>query len=227
MKKKTIAVFLICALFVVMASGAAAPTEEPKDTLLETALGRIEDDTYINEYYGVGMTLPEDWSFFTDEELAEMMNISSKLIKDEELSELMTQSMDESGAVTNMAAKDKLGTHNVNMRLNRMPNAMMLAMEEKDILEILSETVTDKLERAGYTDLEIEIGEITFAGETKAAMFLSGKYLNIPIYQAEILLMEKEYYAVLTFTSMLEDELDGTIEPWFSLEEDAERTKTA
>ena len=56
MKKKTIAVFLICALFVVMASGAAAPTEEPEDTLLETALGRIEDDTYTNEYFGVGMS---------------------------------------------------------------------------------------------------------------------------------------------------------------------------
>ena len=56
MKKKTIAAVLLCALFVVMASGASAPTDTKK-TDVETVLGTVQDDVYINEYFGLGFEL--------------------------------------------------------------------------------------------------------------------------------------------------------------------------
>ncbi len=79
------------------------------------------------------------------------------------------------------------------------------------------------LESAGYKDLELEIREIEFAGEKKQALFINGKFYNLPMYQAELLLLGEDYYAVVTFTSVLEDRLEEQFECWHALEEPAEK----
>ena len=218
MKKKTIAVLLLCALFVVMTCGASAPSGTKTKVDYETALGVMGDDGYTNEYFGVGMELPEGWTFFSDEELAQMLDVTLKVIDDEKLTEMMTAALEDAGAVTNMAAKDKLGMKNVNMRLTKVEDKILLALSEEDILRYSIDTVKDMLESAGYEDLELEIGETEFAGENKSILYITGKLYDLPVYQGEVLLMGEEYYAILTFTSVMDDALDEVIEPWYTLE---------
>ena len=219
MKKKTIAVFLLCALFVVMTTGAAASTATATDVDVETALGRIEDDVYVNEYFGLGFELPDDWVFFTDEELATMMSVTNKLMEEKGLTEVMAESLKDNGSATNMAAKAVSGMQNINMRLSPLPNAVMLLYPEKDILKQLAPTVENMLKQAGYEDLAISIGEITFAGEPKSVLNITGKFYGIPLYQQELLLMKDEYYAVVTVTSGSEDGLTEVTDQWFFLDE--------
>ena len=221
MKKKTIAIVLFCALFVVMTTGAGS-SEPAKTAPAEAApLGVVGEEGYVNEYFGVGFDLPEEWSFYTDEELAEMMNVTVQVIQDEEFQELMTKSMEDGNAVTNMAAKDSLGLHNVNMRVTKMTDDSLLSFSEETILEMLTAPVKEMLESAGYEDLELEIGEVEFAGQTKPILYITGRFYNIPMYQGELLLLGEEYYAVLTFTSAMENELDEQFVQWHALEEEA------
>ena len=217
MKKKTIAAVLLCALFVVMASGASAPTDTKK-TDVETVLGTVQDDVYINEYFGLGFELPEDWVFFTDEELASMMDLTNKLLEEKGLTGAMTESMENGGAVTNMAAKEKSGIRNINMRLTPLPDKAMLQYPESDILTALSGTVEEMLEQAGYENLKLSIGEVEFAGEKKPILYITGEFYKIPLYQGELLLMKEDYYAVITVTSVSEEGLDEVIARWFTLE---------
>ena len=131
---------------------------------------------------------------------------------------MMTAALEDAGAVTNMAAKDKLGMKNVNMRLTKVEDKILLALSEEDILRYSIDTVKDMLESAGYEDLELEIGETEFAGENKPILYITGKLYDLPVYQGEVLLMGEEYYAILTFTSVMDDALDEVIEPWYALE---------
>ena len=223
MKKKTIAVILICTLFLVMTAGASSPTDTAEEDIFGTAVGEIEEDTYVNEYFGLGFDLPKEWVFFTEEELAEMMDITLKVIDDEELKDLMRESMESGNGVTNMAAKNSTGTLNINMRLTKYENEMLKTLSEESILDMLSSPVKEMLEQAGYKDVELEIREIEFAGEKKQALFINGTFYNLPMYQAELLLLGEDYYSVITFTSVLEDRLEEQFECWHVLDEAEEK----
>ena len=227
MKKKTIAVMLVCTLFLVMTAGASAPSDGADDDIFGAALGTIEENAYVNEYFGLGFDLPEEWQFFTEEELAEMMNITLQVIDDEDLKDLMRESMESGNGVTNMAAKNTTGTLNINMRLTKYENALLKTLSEDSILEMLSAPVKEMLESAGYEDLKLELRTIEFAGEEKQALFITGTFYNLPMYQAELLLLGEDYYAVLTFTSVLEDRLEEQFECWHTLEEPDGKEKAA
>lgn len=217
MKKKTVAVLLICALFVLTTSGASAL---PKDTEgIDSAIGVIEESEYTNEYFGVGMELPEGWSFLTDEELAQMMNLSIEIVQDEDLAETMREQMEAGNAITNMAAKDTLGLRNLNMRLAKVEDKTMLSYSEEEILNLISGTVESGLEKAGYKNLSVKIEKTTFVGEEKPVLVITGEVYSIPVYQYEFLFLGEDYYAIVTYTSMLENHLEEDITAWYTLEE--------
>jgi len=227
MKKIIITLMLVCALIFTMTGGAYAPSNEETAEVFGAAYGTIEDDAYINEYFGLGFAPPEEWEFYTDEELAEMMNLTIAVMEDEDLKEMMRESMEDSGSVTNMAARKGVGTQNLNMRLMKNENAMLLQFDEEDILKEIVGTVEEQLTAAGYKDLKLKVGEIEFAGEAKPALFITGSFYNIPVYQAEILLMGEEYYAIVTFTSLQEDQLEEQYEYWYVLDAEEEAEEAA
>ena len=228
MKKKTVAVLVICALVFVMSGAAWAPSEADSGAIVDEALGRIEDGAYINDYFELTFAPPEEWRFYSEEELAQMMDITMEIIEDDQVRDLIRESL-ENGGVTNMAAVEGTGGNNINMRL--MKNDMTALLREFDeafILEMIQDTVEEQLTAAGYRDLELDIREIEFAGEKKSALFISGTFYDIPVYQAEILLMGEEYYSIVTFTSIMEDQLEEQFVYWRVTEEpEAERVKEA
>ena len=223
MKKMIITMMLVFALIFTMTGTAYAASDEETEEAFGTALGRIEDDVYINEYFGLGFAPPEEWSFYTEEELAEMMNLTIAVMEDEDLQETMKDFLEDGSSVTNMAAKKGLGSQNLNMRLMKNEGGQLQNFSEEYILEQIVDTVEDQLAAAGYKDLELEIREIEFAGEEKPALFITGTFLNIPVYQAEILLMGEEYYSIVTFTSIQEEDLlEGLFDYWYVLDAEEE-----
>ena len=218
MKKTAITILLLCALVFTMTGAAFAPSEEETAEIFGEAFGTIEDDRYVNEYFGLGFAPPEEWTFYTEEELAEMMNLTIAVMEDEDLRETMRNFMEDGSSVTNMAARKGIGTQNLNMRLMKNENGMLMMYSEEYILKQIVATVEDQLTAAGYEDLELEIREIEFAGKAKPALFITGAFYNIPVYQAEILLMGEEYYAIVTFTSLQEDLLEEQFEYWYVLD---------
>ena len=56
---------------------------EPAEKEEEFERGTIDGDTYRSEFFGISYTLPEDYEFATDEQLAEMANITTDMLEDE------------------------------------------------------------------------------------------------------------------------------------------------
>lgn len=57
------------------------PVEEQKT---EFSMGKWKDDTYENEFLGVKFNMPEGWTYSSDEEIAEMMNVGAELLNDDQ-----------------------------------------------------------------------------------------------------------------------------------------------
>ena len=55
--------------------------DEPKT---EFSMGEWKDNTYENKFLGLKFNLPEGWTYSSDEEIAQMMNIGSELLNDDQ-----------------------------------------------------------------------------------------------------------------------------------------------
>lgn len=57
------------------------PSEEQKR---EFSIGKWEDNVYTNDFLGLKFNLPDDWTHYSKEEMAEIMNLGSELLEDEQ-----------------------------------------------------------------------------------------------------------------------------------------------
>ncbi|MBP5329538.1 MAG: hypothetical protein J6Y75_06530 [Spirochaetaceae bacterium] len=50
----------------------------------EFSLGEWNDNIYTNDFLGIKFQLPEDWKRFSDEDLAQVMNLGTELLNDDQ-----------------------------------------------------------------------------------------------------------------------------------------------
>lgn len=93
MKKalKNVLVLLIIGSMLFLLTGCGKKEEESKkeekpaeEQKREFSIGKWEDNVYSNDFLGLKFNLPDDWTRYSDEEIAEIMNIGSDLLEDEQ-----------------------------------------------------------------------------------------------------------------------------------------------
>ena len=52
--------------------------------IYECSLGEWNDNIYTNDFLGIKFQLPEDWKRFSDEDLAQVMNLGTELLNDDQ-----------------------------------------------------------------------------------------------------------------------------------------------
>ncbi len=93
MKKtlKNTLVLLIIGAMLFLLTGCGKKEEESKkeekpseDQKVEFSIGKWEDNVYTNDFLGLKFNLPEDWTHYDKEEMAEIMNLGSEVLDDEQ-----------------------------------------------------------------------------------------------------------------------------------------------
>ena len=117
--------------------------------------GKWEDNVYKNEFANITFKLPEGWTYSSDEEIAEMMNIGVEALNDNQqaMSKLAEQT-----SVYDMVSND--------------PNtgASVMVMFEKPLMKVSTDFYIDKL-KTGLEEvdsIDYTIGDVTtesIAGE--------------------------------------------------------------
>lgn len=69
--KRLLAVLMTMMMVIALSACAATP---------KVTLGEIEEGVYSNEFFGLNMDVPEDWTVLSQEELIELMGMSSDMI---------------------------------------------------------------------------------------------------------------------------------------------------
>ncbi len=85
------------------------------DSAAALARGETKDNVYTNSSLGITFTKPENWRFYTEDEIAEMMNITAEMFKDEDL----INSSDVTSLIEFMALDSKTGS-NVNLTIENL-----------------------------------------------------------------------------------------------------------
>ena len=86
--KSMLAVLLAASMLFVL-SGCGNKEEEKTNAkeegnTVEFSMGSWSDDVYTNDFLGLKFKLPNGWKYSSDEEIAEMMNLGTELLNDEQ-----------------------------------------------------------------------------------------------------------------------------------------------
>lgn len=169
--KKTLKILLILAMLCVLTItlvGCGNDEEKNKEniannenevTTVEISRGEWQDNKYVNDFAGIKFNLPEGWEKYSDEQIAQLMNIGAEALNEDQqkLAELAEQT-----GVYGMVVN------------NPSTGANVMVLIEKPILKVTPESyltsLKQQLELVEAMDYEIgniytkEIGGVEYYG---------------------------------------------------------------
>lgn len=189
--------------------------EMPETDILskEFSLGETSGKTYRNEFIGIGCDLSEDWSFYTDEQIKELNNISIDMMGED-----AKEIIENATIVYDMYATDSGGFNNINVNLEKVNPAQLLALDLAESLEEQFPVIEESLSNMGYENLNHEISTIEIDGKAMVAMYLSGQINGVDSYQVCFQKKCNGYLANITLSTFFEDNLSQLASSFYWLD---------
>ena len=164
-------------------SGTLPPETPMTPEETEFQSGRVEGGTYTNEFLSVACQLGDEWTYLTDEEIAQLNGEIGESLTDEELSEMFS----------------------INVIFEDMGVLYGAALDEDAYINLVMPTLEDALMQAGMSDIQVEAGSMEFAGADHSTLRVTSTISEIPVYELMVCVKEGNYMGVITLASYLED----------------------
>lgn len=176
--------------------------------LTKVERGTREVDVYTNDSIDVTFTIPTGWNFYSDSEIAALMNISSDLWKDPELFE----NADVASVIDFMAVQNN-AQNNVNLVFENLAASGNTAMSVSKYIETSKELMKEQLPGASYAFSENT--KVTLGSETYTRVTATCAYNNISMIQYLYVRKVGTYMIVITATTNTKESPE-TFEAMFS-----------
>ena len=179
------------------------------DTEATLETGAIEGSTYTNKFFGVEYALPEGFSFYSADQLAEMSATIGDTNKDQEVVEAFKGG----NAFFDMAAAAE-SDPNVSIVMQIAgPDSEAAAMDEAGYIDVAKDKIFDQLKDAGATVKSAEASTYTNqkTGDEFTAMKLAIEMQDAPLCEEIISIKAGDYFMNVTATATDEAELDSVL----------------
>lgn len=182
-------------------------TEEPtvddvvdKKFSAEYLLGSTSGDKYENEFLGLGFTLPESFSYKSEQEMRKLNSMTSDIIG-EEYEKLVR----EAELLYAMYAGNPDSSENVNILLQNVDADALKNISVTEYFEKVLPSVKTSLEGLGATDIQHEVGKINIDGTDYDCLEITSKYGEVDLYQTQIVCIKDNYIGTITVTARDEE----------------------
>lgn len=194
MMKKVFA--LLLALCLALSLAACAAPIDP-----ETLAGKVDGRSYTNQFFNLRCSLPAGWSFRSEEEIAELLEIPAE----EYTGKSFSQKLQEEEEVVDMIFDAPTGTALEFVIAGN--SALNNNISEQAVLEASIEDTISSRQKEGYTDVTAEIGTTQFLGADKPCIQVNMKYMNVDFYEKILFFKGSgEYIAYITMFYLEEDD---------------------
>ncbi len=180
--------------------------------------GTAEGGTYTNEMLGLGCTLDSDWTFATEEEIADTFGMAKELIEQAETG----VELDDAQTFTDMYVYADGGARNINVQvqtLGALEGGAMKQMSEDEILDNILPILKETMESAyaGLGTVTCEKADARFLDEDHKAIAMVTTAQDMELYQKQVYLPKGRYVAIVTCTSVGEDTTDELLELFYKV----------
>ena len=182
----------------------------------ETAalLGAVDGNVYTNDFFGVTCTLPDDWRFYSDEEVLAQQGLAAENFEDTDLGDYIDQFIDSDSGFMVMVAEKEGGVQNVNVLVETMPGIGQYLGEQELVTAVMHEMGLGEdgdMSALGLEGAKMEQNTFTFGGQEHAGLCMSytdtSMGIEIPMYMQMVFLKKDDYLMQLTFTTVFEDHI--------------------
>ncbi|MBQ3231160.1 MAG: hypothetical protein IJB49_09125 [Clostridia bacterium] len=196
-------------------SGASETAESSKadENNNEFAMGTTNGSVYENSYIGIGCRLDSDWTFYTDEQIKELNQITADK-GGEEFAEIM-----ENADIVYDMFVQKTNGDNMNVNLEKV-NAITLAALDMSTFynEEMKKTLKQSLESVGCTNVEMEDTEVVIDGKKFVAVKITSEMSGVKMYQTNFAIKCSKHIASICITTMNGDSASSIIEKFYIAE---------
>ena len=205
MKKLFALILALAMLFALAACGSEGTAELTR--------GTVTGSRYESSFLGIGCELDESWHVFSDEELAELMNVGVEMYSDPEKYRSLIESAD---VLQDFNASDGSGA-SVNIVFQKLSGASRLVDEDqyRDLsASALETTFTD----AGLSNVAVVKNEIDLVGVTRPGTLATGTMYGLGFYSQQIYIKGSGYMAIITISSFHEEDIAALTGCFFALD---------
>ncbi len=223
--KKVFALLLVVAMLCSFAacSGAVDPedvrgeqsgNEDPSaDAEKEFSLGDTQGLTYENKFIGLGCTLDDGWTFYTDDQINQLNNLTADLAGEE-----YQEAIKNATVIYDMYAISSNQLDNINVNLEKVDPIKLAVLDITNNYEQIYPTIKQSFENMGYTDVSYEIGKVKIGDKEFASLDTSAQISGIKMYQTIFSVKCNGYLANITITSFQEDTTDAILAKFYKTE---------
>ena len=172
----------------------------------EFSVGKINGLVYENAFIGIGCKLDSNWSFSSDEEIRQMNNITTDIMGAE-----YQEILENADIVYDMAAIHANGLDNINVNLQKVNPLQLAALDLNAHYETQFDMLRDAFENMGYTNIRLEVGQVTIGGENLPVLFNRADIGEYTICQVCIAIKCNGYLANVTVSTFDESTLNDLL----------------
>jgi len=181
----------------------AADAEEELDA--EELIGEKSGNSYANETLGIRAQFPDNWTILDDEQTAQMLGLVADNFSEVDLADQLW----ESGSLYDLYAMtlDQSGD-NVNVVIEDLGVVYGIVIDEAKYLELSEKQVESTFAQMGMTDVTLDKGTYSFAGEDHVSVLITANYSGVPVYERMVLIKAGNFMSVVTAFSLDAARLD-------------------
>ena len=194
-------------------TNTAEPTTE--EAAFET--GSTQGGVYTNNFIGIGCQLDENWSFYNEEQLADLNGLVLDAMDDEALSEQFAQSVENGKTIYDMCAVSADGLANINIVIENLGLVLGTSLDESGYVDLGMQTIMKSFDSIGASNVSVEKISVEFAGASRSAFSVYAEQSDVPLYEKGICIKQDKYMAIITICSYYEDITDDLAALFYSL----------
>lgn len=175
------------------------PTTVPKPK--DPQLGDFADGVYTNAFIGIRCEVGEEWTVYSDAQLAQLNGLVLDAMTDVDL---VNQLKKANIAHLFYAAKNN-GMTTMNVVLENIGSVNGVLLDEKAYAELSAKQIPTALESMGLLDVTAEVVSILFAGTRHAGVKVYGTLNGISFYEKIVCIKLGTYIGLVTVASYDED----------------------
>ena len=166
--------------------------------------GVVEGQTYTSQFLGLTCTAPAEFTYLSDEEIAQRNHLAAEAVESEELVKQMRESLENGNQVQDMYLMTADGLQTVNVMLVKV-SAKGAAVDMAAFADMGKDQVVSAYQSMGMTDVEASRETVTFMGQQYEGICTSATYTDVPVTTVQVCMQVGNYVCVITFTSYVED----------------------
>lgn len=175
-----------------------------------------EGYAYRNDFFNFASTLPEGWYVYNEDERDILSGVVDEMSDGSKLDGAYQKALDGGTSVFDFYADSEDQTQSMNIIVSKISVWEML-FSENQTLEFAIAPTLDLLENSGMENLSDRIETVSFLGKNHSVLKIQGEYPDTPVFEELVYLRRGPFVAVITVSSVYDDNNSALLGYWDSL----------